>query len=309
MEANFRNTETVLVVGATGILGMEICSQLRDAGKEVKALVRNTSSPEKVKILKELGAEVVTGDLKDLQSLEAAFRGADAVISTATSTASRQPGDNIETVDQQGQLNVIEAALHTGVKKFVFISLYKMAYESPLETAKRTVEIVLKETGMRYTILQPTVFMEVWLSPFLGMNYPEAEATVYGEGKNRLSWIAVKDVAAFAVASLDNPAAENATIPLGGPEALSPLDVVALFQKQTGKPFNIQLVPVEALKAQYASAADSMGKSFAALMLAYADGNEINMEQAIKEFQLSLITVEDYVTRVTAPQTTEVINA
>jgi uncharacterized protein YbjT (DUF2867 family) len=309
MEAHFRNNETVLVVGATGILGMEICSQLRDAGKQIKALVRNTSSPEKVKILKDLGAEVVTGDLKDLPSLQAAFNGANAVISTATSTASRQEGDSIETVDQQGQLNVIEAALHAGVKKFVFISVYKITNESPLETAKRTVEIVLKETGMRYTILQPTVFMEVWLSPFLGMNYPNAEATIYGDGKNKLTWISVKDVAAFAVASLDNPAAENATIPLGGPEALSPLEVVALFQKQTGKPFNIQLVPVEALKAQYASAGDSMSKSFAALMLAYADGNEINMEQAMKEFQLSLTTVEEYVTKVTAPQTSEVMNA
>jgi uncharacterized protein YbjT (DUF2867 family) len=309
MEKNYLKNETVLVVGATGLLGMEICTQLRHAGQTVKALVRPSSSPEKVRILKDLGAEIVTGDIKDLSSLQAAFNGASAVISTATSTMSRQEGDSIETVDQQGQLNVIEAALHAGTKKFVFISVYKTNYESPLETAKRTVEIVLKETGMRYTILQPTVFMEVWLSPFLGMNYPNAEATIYGEGTNKLTWIAIKDVAAFAVASLDHPAAENATIPLGGPQALTPLEVVALFQKHNGKSFQINLVPVEALKGQYATAADPMSKSFAALMLAYAEGNEINMEHAMKEFQLSLTTVEEYTNKVMAPQKTEAVNA
>ena len=308
MEGNYSNKETVMVVGATGMLGMEICSLLRDANKQVKALVRKTSSPEKIQILKDMGAEVVTGEMKDLASLQAAFEGATAVISTATATSSRQEGDSLETVDQQGQLNVVEAALQVGVKKFVFVSVYKITYESPLETAKRTVEIVLRETGMRYTILQPTVFMEVWLSPFLGFNYPEAQATIYGDGKNKLSWIALKDVAAFAVASLDNEVAENATIELGGPQALSPFEVVALFQKHTGKTFNIQLVPVEALNAQYAGAPDSMSKSFAALMLAYAQGNEINMEQVVKDFDIPLTTVQDYVSRVLAPQTAETVN-
>src|SRR5687767_2925058 len=134
--------EKVMVVGATGVLGMEICNLLLEQNRKVKALVRTTSSPEKVKILKEMGAEVVTGDVKDLPSLEAAFTGTTAIISTATSTSSRQEGDSIESVDQQGQLNVIEAALHAGIKKFVFISVYKVNYESALETAKRTVEIV-----------------------------------------------------------------------------------------------------------------------------------------------------------------------
>ncbi len=309
MEKNYLNKETVLVVGATGLLGMEICSQLRESGHQIKALVRTTSSPEKVRILRELGADVVTGDIKDLPSIQPAFTGATAVISTATSTMSRNEGDSIESVDQQGQLNVIEAALTAGVKKFVFISAFKTNVESPLETAKRTVEIVLKETGMRYTILQPTVFMEVWLSPFLGMNYPNAEATIYGEGKNKISWISIRDVAAFAVTSLEHPAGENATIPLGGPDALSPLEVIALFAKEGGKPFNINIVPVDALTAQYATAPDPMSKSFAALMLAYAQGSEIDMQQTVKTFDFPLHTVEEYVTKVTAPQRSEVVNA
>jgi uncharacterized protein YbjT (DUF2867 family) len=300
--------EKVMVVGATGVLGMELCSLLLEQKTKVKALVRTSSSPEKVKILREMGAELVTGDIKDLPSLQTAFSGTTSIISTATATSSRQEGDSIESVDQQGQLNVIEAALHAGIKKFVFISVYKVNYESPLETAKRTVEIVLKETGMRYTILQPTVFMEIWLSPFLGMNYPHGEATIYGDGKNKLSWISLKDVAKIAVASLDSPIAENATITLGGPEPLSPLEVVAIFEKHAGKPFKVQHVPVDVLKSQYATAQDSMSKSFASLMLAYAEGNEIDMQQVIKDFEITLTTVDEYASKVMSPQKAGAVN-
>jgi uncharacterized protein YbjT (DUF2867 family) len=308
MENQRSNSETVLVVGATGLVGMEICSLLCGQQRKVKALVRKSSSPEKIRLLQEMGAETVTGDIKDLASLQAVFPGTTAVISTATSTASRQEGDSIETVDQQGQLNVIEAALGAGAEKFVFVSVYNTTHESPLETAKRTVEVVLKETGMRYTILQPTFFMEVWLSPFLGMNYPEREATIYGDGKSKISWISLKDVAAIAVASLDNPVAENATILLGGPEAVSPLEVVGIFERHVGKPFKVQHVPVEAMEGQYAQAPDSLSKSFTALMLTYANGNEIEMQRVQKDFDIALTTVEAYASKVMSPQKVEAVN-
>src|SRR5215510_9202413 len=110
MESNNTKNSTMLVVGATGVLGMEICRQLAAAGKKVKGLVRTASQKEKVNGLHELGVETVTGDMKDPQSLYQAFRNVDAIISTATSTISQQEGDSIETVDLAGQLNVAEAA-------------------------------------------------------------------------------------------------------------------------------------------------------------------------------------------------------
>jgi uncharacterized protein YbjT (DUF2867 family) len=92
------------------------------------------------------------------------------------------------------------------------------------------------------------------------------------KGKTRISWITIQDVAAFAVASVDNVAAKNKTIELGGPEALSPLEVVALFEKAGGKKFELQHVPVEALQAQKNAATDDLSKTFASLMLMYATG-------------------------------------
>jgi len=56
-------------------------------------------------------------------------------------------------------------------------------------------------------------------------------------------------VADFAVQCLPNPAARNAVIELGGPEALSPVEVVRIFEEVGGRPFKMQFVPEEALQA------------------------------------------------------------
>ena len=66
---------TVLVVGATGVLGMEVCRQLAAAGKRVKGLVRTSSQKEKVNGLLELGVETATGDMKDPQLLSPSGAG------------------------------------------------------------------------------------------------------------------------------------------------------------------------------------------------------------------------------------------
>ena len=291
---NSNNSSIVLVAGATGFLGGEICRQLIGKNINVKALVRATSDANKVAQLKELGVEIAEGDLKNKSSLENALHGVTAIISTVSSTLSRQEGDSIQTVDDEGQNNLIDAAVAAGVSQFVYVSFCSMPGQFPLQTAKRKVEKHLAESGLSYTILQPTYFMEVWLSPALGFDYPNAKATIYGEGKNRVSWIAIKDVASFAVASLDNSATNNRSIELGGPAALSPLEVVNIFEASHGKKFALQFVPAEALRAQKEAAQDPLSESFAALMSGLAEGSEIDMKSTIDVFHIQLTSVNDY---------------
>ena len=271
-----------LIVGATGMLGGEICCLLAEQGRAVRVLARDSSTPEKVDRLRALGAEVVRGDLKDRASLETACRGASTVVSTASSTVSRQEGDSIENVDRQGQLNLVEAAEQAGVKHFVLTSFPNVDIDFPLQTAKRAVEDRLQRGRMTYTILQPTVFTEVWLSPALGFDPAHGTARIYGDGHGKLSWISFHDVAQFAAAALDNPRAINAVIKLGGPDALSPLEVVRLAEQLMGKRIIVQHVPEEALRAQYSAATDPLQKSLAALMLYYAHAGAIDMAEALR---------------------------
>jgi uncharacterized protein YbjT (DUF2867 family) len=292
------STSKILVVGATGFLGMEICRQLSAANKNVFGLVRKTAAEEKVGALKQLGVQLVEGDLKDRLSIKKALHGITTVISTASSTFSRQDGDSIQTVDNEGQANLVDEAIAAGIQQFIYISFPSMPGDFPLQDAKRRVEKKLAASNMTYSILQPTFFAEAWLSPAVGFDFPNAKATIYGEGKNKISWITIQDVAAFAVASIDNPAAKNKTIELGGPDALSPLEVVSIFEKSGGRKFEIQHVPVEALQGQKNAATDDLSKSFANLMLVYAAGNEINMQQALKAFPVKLNSVRDYAKQV-----------
>jgi uncharacterized protein YbjT (DUF2867 family) len=275
-----------LIVGATGILGSEICRLLAENRQPVRALVRSTSNPDKVAQLKALEAEVIIGDLKDRRSLDAACRGVTAVISTASSTLSRQEGDSIESVDREGQVNLVDAASAAGVKHLVLISFPNVDIDFPLQRAKRAVEDRLQRSGMSYTILQPTFFTEVWLSPALGFDPKNAKAQIYGSGSHKISWISFQDVAKFAVAALDSRLAPNAIVKLGGPEALSPLDAVRLAEQVLGGPIEVQHVPEEALRAQHGAATDSLQQSFAGLMLYYAGGDVIEMAETLRRFPI-----------------------
>lgn len=266
------------------------------AGKSLRALVRASSDPAKVEKLERLGVTVVQGDLRDRALLEAACQGVTAVISTASAMPfAYTPGENTpQTADQEGIASLIDAARETGVRQFVYTSFPSMPVSFPLQDAKRAVEARLRDSGLMFTILQPTYFTEIWLSPATGFDYANRKAAIYGTGENPIGWISLLDVAQFAVASVDNPAFRNATLQLGGPEAISPHGVVKIFEAVGGRAFEVTDVPVEALQGQLAGATDPMQRSFVAMMISYASTTAIDMTATLKAFPLKLRTVEQY---------------
>ena len=287
----------ILVAGATGLVGGEVCRDLARRGEPVRALVRATSAKEKLEALRSGGAELCVGDLKDPLSLSSACRGVDAIVSTASSTLSRQAGDSIESVDAAGQLNLVNAAKAAGIARFVFVSFRPpRAISYPLADAKRQVEEAI--ATLNFTIIQASWFMEVWLSPALGFDYANRTARIYGPGTSPISWVSFRDVAAMCALAVRSPAAGRRTIEFGGPEALSPLQVVARFEKIGGRPFQLEHVPEQTLRAQFDGAADAMQKTFAGLMLGYMYGDAIDMAPVVDQFGLQLTSVDDYARRV-----------
>jgi uncharacterized protein YbjT (DUF2867 family) len=290
----------MLVVGATGTLGFEICHRLRGAGRAVRALVRTTSDPAKKEALTKLGAELAEGDLKNRASLARACRDVDAVITTPTAIMARDEVDTFESVDRHGQMDLIDAAQAARVDQFVFVSVSSRFGDNPLVAAKREVEKHLQQSGLTYTILRPTCFMEIWLSPHLGFDWQNARARVYGAGQSKLSYISLDDVAEFAVQGLINPAARNASLELGGPEALSQLEVVAIFEELTGRKFDLEFVSEEQLVVQRAGATNPVEQTFADLMLSAARGDSIDMRETLETFPIQLKSVRDYAQTLTS---------
>jgi len=243
----------ILVAGATGILGGMITQRLLDEGKEVRILIRHNSPSEQMALqgmatsagsLIEAGAKPVYGDLKGRASLIEACDGIDVVITTANS-AMRGGEDTVDTVDRQGNRNLIEAAQAAGVKQFIFISFLgaNLNHPVPLFKAKAEVEVALRESGMPYTILSPNFFMESWIGMVVGIPLQtHLPVTLVGEGNRLHSLISVADVAAFAVAAAGNSAAINQQLVLGGPDPLSWRGIVGTFGQVLGHELPLQFV-------------------------------------------------------------------
>jgi uncharacterized protein YbjT (DUF2867 family) len=294
----------ILVVGATGMLGGAICRRLAAAGKSVRALVRATSDPVKRQNLGTVGAELVEGDLKERESLDRACRGAAAVITTPTAIGAKREGDTFESVDLKGQMQLVDAARAAAVERFIFISVSKGVGDSgnPLVEGKRAIEKHLQESGLAYTILRPTFFMEIWLGPHLSFDIQNAKATIYGSGENPISYISLQDVAQFAVSALSNELARNAVIELGGPDALTPLQVVSILEQLSGRPLDKQFVSEQELQARKTTARSPVELTFADLMLAAARGDAINMADTMRRFSFQPRSVHEYATTMLGTQ-------
>jgi uncharacterized protein YbjT (DUF2867 family) len=140
--------------------------------------------------------------------------------------------------------------------------------------------------------------MEVWLSPIGGFDYAHARATIYGEGRNRISWVSFHDVARLALMCLDSLSARNATFDIGGPEALSPLEVVKIFESVSGRRFDVEFVSAQALAEQQSDGEDSWTRSIAGLRRCYADGDVIDMRALAERFPMTWTSVRSYAHRV-----------
>jgi len=254
-------------------------------------MVRETSDPERVRRLEELGAEIARGELRDPGSLARACQGMATVVSSATAIRSLGT-DSISAVDRDGQLALVDAARGAGVGHFIYVSYTRhIDTDDPLTQAKRAVEQRLRESGMAFTILRPSYFMEMWLGPALGWELAGGSVRVLGSGEQRVSWISAGDVVAAVVACVDNADAHDQTIELGGPDAVSPLEVVRLVRSITSREIAVEQVPVEALEQQPREAAGTDASIFPSLMLCQTSGVEI---EPAPEWLRPRTTVTDY---------------
>jgi uncharacterized protein YbjT (DUF2867 family) len=244
----------ILVVGATGSLGGRITRGLLAQGKQVRILDRQDPISAELaaqgrantaESLVEAGAEAVYADLKDRASLDTAVANVDTVITTATATQ-RGGDDTVPAVDLQGTLNLIEAAKAAGVKHFIYTSAYGAApdHPSPLHSIKGTCEAALEKSGMEYTILGPDIFMEIWVGTIVGVplmaNQP---ISLIGQGDRHHNFVSEADVAAFAIAAVDNPRAANQRINTGGPASYTWTQIVEAVGRGLGTELPVQYLP------------------------------------------------------------------
>jgi uncharacterized protein YbjT (DUF2867 family) len=196
---------TILVIGATGMLGEPVARRLLADGYRVRVLTR---SPDKARARFGDPFEIVASDVEDLTSLGRAMHGCHGVHINL-------PGFLPLEVD--GTANVARCAVRARVARLTYLSGASVCPKNawfPLTRAKLDAEAAIRAAGVPYTILQPTWLMET-LRRFTDGRW----AMVFGRTPLRFRWVAAADYARMVSRAYDTPAAANKSFPVFGPEA------------------------------------------------------------------------------------------
>jgi uncharacterized protein YbjT (DUF2867 family) len=236
----------ILIVGASGRLGSIVAQRLLEEGKPVRAMTR---TPLNLALLKQRGAEVVSGDLRNPASLLDACQGVEQVLVAAHALVGK--GDNNpHTVDDLGNRHLIDAAKAVGVKHFIFISVLGASIDAPLEffRIKYRTEEYLRASGLNFTIIRPSAFMDLWAQLTGQPIVEQGKTIIFGSGNNPINFVAVEDVASFAGIALDDPRARNAVIEVGGPENLTMNQVAETFERVSGRQASKRHIPLPMMR-------------------------------------------------------------
>jgi uncharacterized protein YbjT (DUF2867 family) len=224
------NAGKVLVTGATGNTGSGLVPALRSAGVDVRAFVRDES---KAQPLKDVGAEVFVGDLDQPETIEPAVEGVDKIYLLTW---------NGPTQEQQAQ-NVLKAAKRAGNPHIVRHSMWGPE-QSRIIKQGHQVEEALKSSGLPWTLLKPTFFMQ---NTMMAAQTIASDGVIYWDMKDgKLGMIDLRDIVDVAVAVLTSSGHEGKSYILTGPAAISFHDVAATFSKVLGKDVKYVSVPGEA---------------------------------------------------------------
>lgn len=237
----------ILVTGATGALGkLTVEALLRRVGPErIAALARD---PAKAIGLAKRGVDVRRGDYFDPDSLMSAFRDVDKVLMISA----------VAFTDRlTQQLNVIDAAKASGVKHIIYTSIQRKpgsTFEISMVTqADKDTEAALKASGLAFTILRNSLYLDVL--PFMLGDLVLEEGVRLTQGKGKGVLVARSDLAEANAVVLTEPGHENQTYTLGASEAFSFSDVAAELSEISGK-----LVGFKGVSArQYAQILEARG--------------------------------------------------
>lgn len=153
-------------------------------------------------------------------------------------------------MDLQGNENLIAAAEAADAKHFVLVSMHGASSDHPLELyrAKFFAEERLQQSRLEWTIIRPTVFMELWAGILGDSLTKSGKATVFGRGENPINLVSVRDVARFVELAVVDPRLRGMALDLGGPENLTLNDVVDILGATSGRKATARHIPLTAMR-------------------------------------------------------------
>lgn len=239
------STSPILVTGAAGdigAIGRNLTAMLIAKGHRVRALVRRED--ERAQHLRDLGAQVVQGDLTDLSAMHRAIEGTSRIYF----------GMSVSPAYLEATANVAAVARHHGIEALVNISQMTVTQMSITETTDSPqhklhwlAEQVLAWSGLPVVTVRPTVFLEGFFLRLAAAGVRERDELALPMGNARTSPISSIDVARAVAAILDDPAPHLGRIyNLTGAESVDLDRYAAAFSEALGRPIRYRDVPVDA---------------------------------------------------------------
>jgi NAD(P)H dehydrogenase (quinone) len=229
----------ILVTGAAGKTGRAVIRALAARGEAVRALVHR---PEQAGLVENLGAQqTCVGDMRLQDPVDQAAQGCRAMYHICPNMSE----DELEI----GQV-AISAARSARVEHFVYHSvLHPQTEAMPHHWQKLRVEEQLFESGLRYTILQPTVYMQNLLAHWDLIAQKGVLPIPYAT-ETRLGLVDLQDVAAAAAGVLTEKGHEGAIYELVGTEALSQTEVATVLSRELGRAVQARAVSLQEWESQ-----------------------------------------------------------
>ena len=236
------DTQTVLIVGATGYIGSAVVAESVRQGYDVIAVTRAPAKEGQFS-----GAEVAVADVADPAAIEKLFNRKIDVVISCLATRSGLPQD-FDDIDYKATLNVLNAAKDSGTNKFILLSAICVRKpDLPLQLAKLKMEDALISSGIDYTIVRPTAYFWVFdaQTKMMAKGRP---GYIIGAGDQATSNpIAKEDLAEFMVASINNSERRDRILILGGPEdpdnIITYKEALEMVFESMGKQPNIVSIP------------------------------------------------------------------
>jgi uncharacterized protein YbjT (DUF2867 family) len=224
----------ILVTGAGGKTGRAVITALARRGAAIRALIHRREQSDALKALG--AAEVVIGDMRDGVVAQAAMRDARSVYHICPNV---NPDEGLI-----GNI-ILRAARAARVEHFVFHSvLHPHTEKMPHHWHKLRVEEALFESGLPFTILQPTAYAQNILAGWHSI----VEESVYRVPypiETRLSLVDMADVAEAAAIVLTKPGHIGATYELVGTPPMTQVEVAEALSQQLGRPVRAAAMPIE----------------------------------------------------------------
>jgi uncharacterized protein YbjT (DUF2867 family) len=233
--------DLIVVTGATGQQGGATARELLKAGRKVRAMTRKPQSPA-AQALKDLGAEVVAGDLDDAASLAAALRGAWGVFAVQNTWEA-----GVENEEVQGK-RLVQVAREAGVRHFVYASVASAHRQTgiPHFDNKSLIEDALRASGIpSRVIIRAAFFMDNFLG---GWFKPALDTGVLAMGlrpTTALQMIAVTDIGKYGALAFTRAAELNGReVDISGDELTMP-QAAEFISRAAGRPIRHVQVPIE----------------------------------------------------------------